>query len=194
MRLCLIRHANTSWNEDGRTQGHTDIPLSAKGREQVAAWRLPEGFASAPCITSPLGRARETTHLLGFPEPATDPRLKEMRWGAFEGRRLADLRAELGAWFADAESLGLDFRPPEGESPREVAARLAGFLGDLAREDGLRLVVAHKGVLRAALVLSLGWDMRGKPPVRYDPERALLLSLDEAGRPTFEASLPLRPS
>ena len=58
----------------------------------------------------------------------------------------------------------------------------------------LRLVVAHKGILRAALVLSLGWDMRGKPPVRYDPERALLLSLDEAGRPTFEASLPLRPA
>jgi broad specificity phosphatase PhoE len=194
MRLCLIRHASTSWNEDGRTQGQTDIPLSAKGREQVAAWRLPEGFASAPCITSPLGRARETAHLLGFPEPATDPRLKEMHWGAFEGQRLADLRVELGAWFANAETLGLDFRPPEGESPREVAGRLASFLNDLAREDGLRLLVAHKGVLRAALVLSLGWDMKGKPPVRYDPERALLLALDDAGRPTFEASLPLRPS
>jgi probable phosphoglycerate mutase len=194
MRLCLIRHASTAWNEDGRIQGQTDIPLSAKGQEQVAAWRLPEGFAAAPCITSLLGRARETARLLGFSEPATDPRLIEMRWGAFEGRRLADLRAELGAWFADAESLGLDFRPPDGESPGEVALRLAGFLGDLAREDGPRLVVAHKGILRAALVLSLGWDMRGKPPVRYDPERALLRSLDEAGRPTFEASLALRPA
>jgi probable phosphoglycerate mutase len=117
-----------------------------------------------------------------------------MRWGAFEGRRLAELRAELGAWFKDAETLGLDFRPPDGESPREVADRLAGFLRDLAQEDGECLVVAHKGVLRAALVLSLGWDMQGKPPVRYDPERALLLKLDDEGRPAFEASLPLRPS
>ena len=194
MRLCLIRHASTSWNEDGRIQGQTDIPLSPKGREQVAAWRLPEGFASARCITSPLGRAWETARLLGFPEPVTDTRLREMRWGASEGRRLAELRAELGAWFTDAETLGLDFRPPDGESPREVADRLASFLRDLAQGDGERLVVAHKGVLRAALVLSLGWDMQGKPPVRYDPERALLLRLDDEGRPAFEASLPLRPS
>ncbi len=194
MRLCLIRHASTSWNEDGRIQGQTDIPLSPKGREQVATWRLPEGFASAHCITSPLGRAWETARLLGFPEPATDTRLREMRWGAFEGRRLAELRAELGAWFKDAETLGLDFRSPDGESPREVADRLAGFLRNLAQGDGERLVVAHKGVLRATLVLSLGWDMQGKPPVRYDPERALLLRLDDEGRPAFEASLPLRPS
>lgn len=192
MRLCLIRHASTAWNEDGRIQGRTDIPLSPAGRAQVAEWRLPDGFARARCITSPLSRARETAELLGFREPATDDRLKEMRWGAFEGRRLPELRAELGDRLTDAETLGIDFRPPGGESPREVAARLAGFLRDLARQDGPCLIVAHKGILRAALVLSLGWDMRGKPPVRYDPERALLLTLDPAGRPMLGAAVPLR--
>ncbi len=193
MRVCLIRHASTAWNEEGRIQGRTDIPLSPAGRAQAAAWRLPGRFAGGPCVASPLRRAVETAALLGFPEPATDARLAEMRWGAFEGRRLAELRDELGPALADEERRGLDFRPPGGgESPREVAVRLGGFLADLAADGRDHLVVAHKGVLRAALVLSLGWDMLGKPPVRYDPERALLLALDPDGRPTLLASKPLR--
>ena len=193
LRVCLIRHGSTVWNEEGRIQGRTDIPLSDAGRVQVAAWRLPDGFTDAPCWSSPLRRARETAALLGFPDAATDWRLAEMRWGSFEGRRLAELRDELGDDLADSERRGLDFRPPDGETPREVAARLASFLQDLAGGEGDRLLVAHKGVLRAALVLSLGWDMLGRPPAPYDPERALLLELDPEGRPRFLASLPLRP-
>ena len=53
------------------------------------------------------------------------------------------------------------------------------------------LVVTHKGVLRASLILSLGWDMRGKAPVRYDPERALVFDLDRNGGLTFIDSLRL---
>lgn len=193
MRVCLIRHASTAWNEDGRIQGRTDIPLSPAGREQVASWRLPDGFAGAPCVTSPLTRARETASLLGFPDSPVDARLAEMSWGGFEGRRLAELREELGNVFTDSERLGLDFRPPGGETPREVAARLTAFLRDEAvASGGDLLLVAHKGVLRAALVLTLGWDMLGKPPIRYDPERALLLSVEADGTPSFLASETLR--
>jgi broad specificity phosphatase PhoE len=193
VRVCLIRHASTAWNEEGRIQGRTDVPLSPAGRAQAAAWRLPEGFAGGPCVASPLRRAVETAALLGFADPATDARLAEMRWGAFEGRRLAELRDELGPALADEERRGLDFRPPDGgESPREVAARLGGFLADLAADGRDHLLVAHKGILRAALVLSVGWDMLGKPPARYDPERALILALDAEGRPTLLASEPLR--
>jgi probable phosphoglycerate mutase len=116
-----------------------------------------------------------------------------MTWGGYEGRRLAELREELGEAFAGNERLGLDFRPPGGESPREVAARLASFLRDAASDEGDLLLVTHKGVLRAALVLALGWDMRAKLPVRYDPERALLLEVGPDGTPSFLASEPLRP-
>ena len=47
-------------------------------------------------------------------------------------KHLADLRAELGPAMAENEARGLDFRPPGGESPREVQARLKPFLADLA--------------------------------------------------------------
>jgi broad specificity phosphatase PhoE len=191
MRLCLIRHGSTSWNEGGRIQGRTDIPLSDLGRAQVRAWRLPEEFVAAACVTSPLTRARETAALLGLAGCSEDARLAEMAWGSFEGRTLAELRAELGRGMDELEAAGLDFRPPGGESPRCVAARLAGCLRDLAAAGGDHVLVTHKGVLRASLVLALGWDMLGKPPVRYEPERALVYRLGAAGELTFVAAPPL---
>src|SRR5687768_10229826 len=132
MRVCLIRHASTGWNESGRIQGQTDVPLSARGRAEASAWRLPSGFGEAVCRTSPLARARETAAILGFAAAPTDARLAEMRWGMFEGRKLAELRAEHGQAMRELEALGLDFRPPGGESPRQVAERLAGCLRELA--------------------------------------------------------------
>lgn len=194
MRVCLIRHARTGWNEDGRIQGQTDIPLSPGGRAQVATWRLPAGFDAGACITSPLSRTRETAALLGFPDPPSDPRLAEMRWGSFEGRTLEDLRAERGEAMRDLEAAGLDFQPPGGESPRLVAERLADCLRDLAATERDHLIVTHKGVLRASLILALGWNMRGKPPVRYDPDRALVHELAPSGALTFVAAVPMRES
>ena len=189
MRVCLIRHGRTGWNEAGRIQGRTDIPLSAAGRAQVAAWRLPPGFAGAACVTSSLGRARETALLLGFAEPAEDGRLVEMAWGSFEGRTLAELRDQAG--MRELEAAGLDFQAPGGESPRLVAERLAAFLQDLAATDRDHVVITHKGVLRASLVLALDWDMLGKPPVRYEPELALIHTLKPSGRLRFEAAVAL---
>jgi broad specificity phosphatase PhoE len=192
VRVCLIRHASTPWNEAGRIQGQTDIPLSPEGCRQVAGWQLPPGFAGAACIASPLRRARQTAGLLGFLEPEIDPRLAEMRWGSFEGCTLAELRAEHGPAMVEREAMGVDFRPPGGESPRLVAERLRACLRDLAGRSADHLLVTHKGVLRASLILALGWEMRGKPPVRYDPERALVFELDPSGAPTLVASWPLR--
>ncbi len=190
MRVCLIRHGSTSWNEAGRIQGRTDMPLSDLGRAQVRSWRLPDGFADADCLASPLARAVETARLLGL-RPRQDARLAEMAWGGFEGRTLADLRVELGGSMRELEDAGLDFRPPGGESPREVAERLAACLRDVAATARDHVLVAHKGVLRASLVLAFGWDMMGKPPVRFSPARALVHELSPDGTPSLVAAAEL---
>src|SRR5215207_8434990 len=78
-----------------------------------------------------------------------------------------------------------------GESPRMVADRLAACLGELAETGRDHVVITHKGVLRASLVLALGWDMLGKSPVRYEPELALIHGLELAGRLRFEAAVSL---
>ena len=191
MRICLIRHGTTAWNAAGRIQGRRDIPLSDAGRAQVRFWRVPEGFAGARCLSSPLRRATETAVILGFGSPAQDARLVEMDWGEFEGRTLAELRKILGPAMRELEDAGLDFRPPGGESPREVADRLREVLGSVATDGKDAVIVTHKGILRASLVLACGWQMLGKPPLRYEPERALILRVGADGAPELETAVPL---
>jgi probable phosphoglycerate mutase len=105
-----------------------------------------------------------------------------MDWGDWEGQRLAVLRAAAPEAMAENEARGLDFRPPGGESPREVCARLAALVAELAQERTPVVAVTHKGVMRAALVLATGWNMRGKPPWRLQRDRAFALAAFADGR------------
>ncbi len=181
-RLALLRHGPTDWTAEGRIQGRADVPLSAAGRATVAGWRLPDGWAGWRWLSSPLARARETAAILGV-DAGIDDRLVEMDWGDWEGRRLADLRASLGGAMAAMEARGLDLRPPGGESPRDVATRLAPLLAALAAEGRDTVAVCHKGVIRAAVALATGWDMTGRAPVKVRDGTAVVMDLAAGGVP-----------
>ena len=200
--LVLIRHGATEWNLDGRIQGRGNPPLAAAGRAAVASWRLPDRMTGPDAggwtwLTSPLGRARETAALLR-PDTAPmdsaliEPALVEMDWGAWEGRRLAELRAEGGAAMAAGEARGLDFQPPGGESPRQVQARLEPLLRRLAAAGRPTAAVTHKGVIRALYARATGWDMTGRAPVKLRDGCAQCFLLGPEGAPeTDQLNLPL---
>src|SRR5262245_47131218 len=117
--FAILRHAATAWNEQGRLQGLTDTPLSPAGCSAAGNWRLPAPVDRWRRISSPLSRARQTAELVRPAAPvAVDSRLREMSFGLWEGRTLAELRAGGGDSFASAERLGLDFHPQGGESQR----------------------------------------------------------------------------
>jgi len=166
--LLLIRHGVTAWNRAGRVQGRRDVPLDAAARSELATRRVPAPWRDGEWHASPLVRALDTARALGGEAVRTHPALAEMDWGDWEGRRLAELRAALGESMARNEARGLDFRPPGGESPRAVRARLAGWLADRDATGPPLVVVTHKGVLRAALSLATGWDQRA--PFRPRPD------------------------
>jgi probable phosphoglycerate mutase len=184
--LALLRHADTAWSAEGRIQGRADPPLSEEGRASLAGRSLPEACCGMRVVTSPLIRCVETAALLGAPQAPREPRLAEMDWGSWQGRRLAELRSELGAAMRDNEARGLDFRPEGGESPREVLLRLQGWLAELAAEAAPTLAVTHRGVIRAVLAAACGWDMRGPPPARLDWSAFHLFRLAAGGRPSVE--------
>jgi probable phosphoglycerate mutase len=180
--VLMIRHGPTAWNASDRIQGRADVGLSVQGRAAVARWRLPAPWTEARVLSSPLRRARDTATLLTGRAPMVDDRLIETDWGRWEGRRLAELRAEAPALALANEARGLDFRPPGGESPREVSVRLQALLAELATDPQPVVAVCHKGVIRAALVLATGWDMLGKPPVRLARDRGCALLCHPGGR------------
>jgi broad specificity phosphatase PhoE len=170
MLIAFIRHASTVWNAEERMQGRRDIPLSSAGRADVARWRMPAAVgAPIEWLTSPLTRAVETATALCGKSPRCEPALIEMDWGRWEGQRLDELRARAGAAFLRNERRGLDFRPPGGESPRDVIVRVNAWLDAIAARDAPIVAVTHNGVLRALLAMATGWDMTGKPPVKLRP-------------------------
>ena len=168
MTLLLIRHGPTLWNQERRLQGRSDIGLSEAGEAAVGSWRVPEPWQSLPAKTSPLARATQTASMLGLPA-SVEPDLIELDWGAWEGCRLADLRLGDPDEVARREALGLDFRAPGGESYREAAIRLAPHLGEDA------ILVAHRGIMLAALAVRTGWRMDRPAPVVFDHSDAILI-------------------
>lgn len=162
--IAILRHGPTDWNDEGRLQGRADRFLSETGRLEIASWRLPEDVKTRRLIASPLNRARKTALLLTGREPEIDPRLIEMDFGAWEGERLSELRARLGEEMRANEARGLDFTPPDGESPRMVMERIKPFLSDMAEAEEPCLVVAHKAVIRALYAIATGWDMTQDAP------------------------------
>ncbi len=182
--LALLRHAETEWSRDKRVQGRTDVPLCDDARAGLQGSRLPRIAADMQVFSSPLARCTETATRLGLQRLVVEPRLVEMSWGQWEGRRLAQLRGELGADMAANEARGFDFTPPQGESPRQVLARVRPWLVQLARAGKPSLAVTHRGVIRVVFALATGWDMLGRPPAKLDWAALQVFALDATGSPT----------
>ena len=194
IKLLLVRHGETTWNAEHRYIGRTDLPLSGEGRRQARA--LADRLASEPIsavYTSDLRRALETAAVIasahGLPV-RSDPRLREMDFGLWEGLSAAEVErhyaAELAAWRA-----GLGLAPPGGETLTAVAARVQAVLDEIAERHRLHTVaiVAHGGTLQMVLFLSLGIPPRGGwvfhmynaslSEVRLDRDGAALIRLND---------------
>ena len=117
-----------------------------------------------------------------MPRRGARPALTEMDWGEWEGFDLRTLRERHGEAFARNEAAGLDFRPPGGESPRDVRDRVVRFLAAGATTHEAWIAVSHKGVLRAVLSAATGWDMTGKAPLRLRRDAIHWFAVESGGR------------
>lgn len=167
----LVRHGESTSNVEERVQGQADVDLSPLGRRQAGAVasriRAMLDAASVPDATweiwsSPLKRARHTAETiassLGLPVHI-DEGLCELHAGVFQGHLWADLETRFPEAVARWRSGDVDYQIPGGESRAELAARGHRALEALGRRDvaGM-IVVAHGGVLTAALGSMLGRD------------------------------------
>ena len=179
--LAVLRHGETAWSAAGRIQGRADVPLLPG-----ISIHIPKICGGMRIVTSPLRRCVETATLLGAPNAARESRIIEMDWGDWQGESFAALRERLGEEMRDNEARGLDFRPPGGESPRLVLARVKAWLKDVAQAGAPTLAVTHRGVIRVLFAEATGWDMRGKPPARLDWSAVQLFSVNSEGAPCVE--------
>ncbi len=152
----LARHGETAWSLSGQHTGRTDLPLTGRGEDQARALgeRL-HGLIFAKVLTSPSQRAVRTCALAGFGATAdTDPDLAEWDYGAYEGRRTAEILTERPDWqlFRDGA--------PGGEMLEQVAARADRVIARIRAVHGNVLVVSSAHISR---VLAARW--LGLPPL-----------------------------
>ena len=195
----LLRHGQTACSETGQYTVRTNLSLTAEGRNQAKAagerlrLAFPDGFDPEFTFASPLQRAQETARLAGYDRLADMPEIVEWDYGHAEGRRPADVSAEIGRdwclWVDGPQALRgcpaqdwktelptgkrIKVHVTEGETLDQVARRtrkVVSRIEPVVRAGGHVLLVAHAHVLR---ILVTQW-------MDLDPDKAQLLRMDTA--------------
>ena len=182
MRLLLLRHGVTDWNAEKRIQGRIDRPLNETGIAQIKSRQLPDALYRLRWYCSPMLRARQTAELMAIHSPLIEPAITEMNWGDWEGKILKPLRKQLGDPMRANEARGLDFCPPNGESPRQVQNRLKPWLTEIGVLGEDCAAVVHKGIIRCLYASAFDWDMRGESPIQFDWSALHEFEVDSDGR------------
>ncbi len=153
MRLILVRHGKTDWNETGRCQGISDVPLNSAGIEQAEKLAFSLKDEKIDLIySSNLVRAKVTAEkIAGYHPIDVNIRddLREMDQGIFEGLDFSYIQEKypdvLEHWRKDPDTLQL----PGGESLTGVQQRALDAIEDIKSRFGSQniVVVSHNMVI-----------------------------------------------
>ncbi len=165
--VLVVRHAQSTWNAEGRFQGQSDPPLSDLGRAQAAtaAARLAPRVAGTAVmlVASDLQRAATTATALGRAlgeSVHTDSALREIDGGAWQGLLIPTIEEEWPDEYRRWRN-GEDIAWGGGERPSQAGARVAHTLRRWAAHASAAgrslIAVGHGASLRAAMVDLLAW-------------------------------------
>lgn len=184
----LIRHGEPAGGLRYRGSG-VDDPLTPEGRRQMweaVGGRAHPGGPWERIVSSPLQRCRafaeELAGCLNLPLEL-EPALREVGFGAWEGRSHEDVRRnspeEYRAFFQDP----LHARPRGAEPLGDFRGRVSQALERLeTRHCGEHLlVVTHGGVIRAAVCAALDMPLQAMYRIRVPYAGLTRLRRDERG-------------
>jgi len=159
VKLFLIRHGQTSWNEEGRYQGDHDIELNRVGIKQAKlAAKYLSRVEFANIYSSPLKRTLFTAEKIrGRRDLDIEVRddLKEMSFGEWEGLKFHEINEKYHKDYQNWLEDPYNNRPTGGENFKETTERTTAEINRAVSEniDGTSVaVVAHGGVILSLLV------------------------------------------
>ena len=166
VRVLLVRHGETVWNQENRWQGQADTPLSQTGYDQARqlARRLQNEERPIRAIyTSDLSRARDTADILGQVlgvTPLETAAWREMDIGTWSGLTTSEVATRHAEEWARLRQ-GEDLPRGGGETFAQFQGRLLQSSQRFIRDhrDEQIIVVTHGGAVRAFLLHCRGLDM-----------------------------------
>lgn len=159
IHLYVIRHGETEWNKEKRSQGRLDSSLTEKGKKDARSLgdRL-DNTEFCQIISSPSGRTLETARLVKGERMiplTTDERLMEIDLGAWQGKTEEEVKSlypeEFDAYWNEPER----YKGVGGETFLQVQQRVIEFLKDLEETvtEGNILIVTHGVVMKTLYLL-----------------------------------------
>ncbi|MHC4957868.1 MAG: histidine phosphatase family protein [Planctomycetota bacterium] len=187
-QLYLIRHGITDWNEAGRAQGHTDIPLNERGRAQARALATRLASHEIHAIyASDLSRASETASIVGeavgtTPIPA--PEFRELNIGELEGADWTEVPTDFGTLLGRVAAGKV---PEGGETFDAFLGRISLGLERLfeAHAEETVAIVSHGGTLKTMIGHLLGLDRMNLDRLSLRGNASLSVVEFRHGRPTL---------
>ncbi|MGI8923017.1 MAG: histidine phosphatase family protein [Fimbriimonadales bacterium] len=165
LRLLIIRHGQTSYNLEGRNQGHADIELDETGLEQAESCSVALQQESVDAVySSDMKRTVATAEALSQKigvQKRSDHRLRERDYGSWEGMTRDEILERDGeAYLAYKRDPVLQLSGG-GENGIDVFARVGYFLVELLERhaSGTVAIFTHGGS-GSALIAAL---LHGSP-------------------------------
>jgi broad specificity phosphatase PhoE len=155
--IYLTRHGETEWNEKKLIQGHTDIPLNTKGKEQAKLLgKQLKDIDFDVVFSSDLLRAANSAEIIIKEKEMTVIKIKALRerfFGRFEGKSLDEMRKAFGEVMLVTKEKQKKLKIYDVENDEEIITRLIPFMKKTAKQYiGKKiLMVTHGGLLRAFL-------------------------------------------
>lgn len=179
----LIRHAVNDWVKTGKLAGWTpDVHLNELGKAQAQA--LGERLATLKIhaiYSSPLERTVETAQAILDHHPHLTLHLREdigeVRYGAWEGQALSDLRKQK-LWY-NVQHYPSRVQFPDGETMRGAQARAVDAIEQLYRQHPRQMVVvvSHSDIIKMIAAHYLGMHLDQFQRINISPAAITTLML-----------------
>ncbi|KAI0068325.1 phosphoglycerate mutase-like protein [Artomyces pyxidatus] len=196
-RLIIVRHGETEWSLNGRHTGRTDIPLTARGEDQIKSKAEslvgPGKLIDTPnlCVVmvSPRKRAHKTFHLLTdhlptAPAHVITETVREWDYGHYEGLLSSEIRQENPGWDIWRDGC------PGGESVEDMTCRVDTVIADVReyhrkwKEEGQGtrdvVIVAHGHFNRCLIARWNGFPLAYGDHFNVEPAGIAVLSYNHS--------------
>lgn len=186
-KIYLIRHGETKWNREQRSQGYNDIELSDVGRLQAHALvkRLKNEDIDM-VFSSSLKRAYETASLIAKDKGINVVKYKEFmevgmgKWEGLTWNEIKERYPDVSSLWRQSPHLA---KIPDAESLIKVRERSMGKLMEIINEntDKNILIASHGITIKTMICAIMGIDISNIHKIKQDNTAVNIFKYDKNG-------------